>query len=407
MKADLGRECFISYAGEIGVIVGTIKHDAVSLKTWMVDHPEKVELLLAPGAAYTRYEPLGVVAIIGSWNAPIITCLRPLVQAICAGNTCIVKPSEHSPVTSGVIKKLIDEHMDNDFFTCLQGGIDVASTINKLPVDLICFTGSTQVGKIIAKVAAERLTPCILELGGKCPLVIDHTVNIDFAASKVAYGKTVNSGQICIAPDYVFVHESKVKEFVEQIQVKLKQMYGEGKPEGSEWQGKMINDFHTERVEKLIKGAGGTLVCGGDVNKKIKHIEPTVILQPDLDSDLMKEEIFGPVLPVFTFKDIREVIKFINDRDKPLAVYFMGLSTSANSQLLCSQTSSGAYVANELIMHINSCAMGFGGIGMSGQGRHGGFTGFKCFSNEKSILLKNPTPPFLTKLMTPPYGPKM
>jgi len=240
---------------------------------------------------------------------------------------------------------------------------------------LICFTGSTQVGKIVAQSAAKNLTPCILELGGKCPLIVDYDAAMDFSAGKIAFGKTVNSGQVCIAPDYVFVHESRIKEFIESVQLKFKEMYGE-KPEGSELQGKMINEFHTERVGKLIETAGGMIVCGGKVNKSAKHIEPTVILQPSLDSQLMKEEIFGPVMPVFPFKDIREVIKFINARDKPLAIYYFGSPTNQNSAKLCKETSSGAYVTNEVITHINNHHMGFGGVGKSGIGRHGGFVGF-------------------------------
>ena len=184
-------------------------------------------------------------------------------------------------------------------------------------------------------------------------------------------------------------------------------MYGEGKPEGTEQQGKMINDFHTNRVKGLIDGAGGTLVCGGKVNKEVRHIEPTIILQPDLNSQLMKEEIFGPVMPVFPFKDIGEVIKFINDREKPLAIYYFGNSAGANSAAVCNQTSSGAFVCNEVITHISSNYLGFGGVGHSGNGRHGGYEGFKCFSNKKGILLKNPSPEKMTQLFLPPFGPKL
>ena len=183
-------------------------------------------------------------------------------------------------------------------------------------------------------------------------------------------------------------------------------MYGE-KPEGSEMQGKMINDFHTNRVKNLIDGAGGTLVCGGKVVREARHIEPTIILQPDLNSQLMKEEIFGPVMPIFPFKDIGEVIKFINEREKPLAIYYFGNSVGQNSQDICNQTSSGAYVCNEVITHINSNYMGFGGVGHSGTGRHGGYEGFKCFSNKKGILLKNPAPKAITDVLLPPISPKV
>lgn len=304
------------------------------------------------------------------------------------------------------MKKFIEKYCDNDAVVCVEGAVDVAVAVNNLNLDLICFTGSTQVGKIVAQTAAKNLTPCILELGGKCPLIVDHSAAMDFSTGKIAFGKTVNSGQICIAPDYVFVHESRIKEFVEGIQVKFKQMYGE-KPEGSEFQGKMINDFHTERVKKLIDTAGGKIVCGGNMNKEARHIEPTVILQPNLDSPLMKEEIFGPVMPIFPFKDIREVVKFINARDKPLAIYYFGNPGSANCTELHCDTSSGAFVTNEIITHINSHSLGFGGVGASGYGRHGGYEGFKNFSNRKSLLIKGPAPAAVANMLLPPYSDRM
>lgn len=304
------------------------------------------------------------------------------------------------------MKKFVEKYCDSKAVVCIEGAVDVAVALNNLNLDLICFTGSTQVGKIIAQTAAKNLTPCILELGGKCPLIVDHTAAMDFSASKIAFGKTINSGQICIAPDYIFVHESRVKEFVEAVQVKFKQMYGE-KPEGSEFQGKMITDFHVDRVKKLIDTAGGKIVCGGNVNKEVKHIEPTIILQPSLDSPLMKEEIFGPVMPIFPYKDIREVVKFINARDKPLAIYYFGQPDSYNATMLHSETSSGAFVTNEVITHINSHSLGFGGVGASGYGRHGGYEGYKNFSNRKSLLIKGPAPAMVAGMLVPPYSPRI
>lgn len=406
MHSDLGRDMFLNYIAEVAFLEASTKHDARHLKEWMKQQKEEIELMLCPGAAYTKYEPLGVVGVFGSWNAPFVTTLKPLIQAITAGNCVIIKPSEHSPKSSAVMKKFTETYLDKDYIVCIEGAVDVAVAINQLPLDLICFTGSTMVGKLIAQTAAKNLTPCILELGGKCPLIVDHNAQMDFSSAKIAFGKTINSGQICIAPDYVFVHESRIKEFIESVQLRFKEMYGE-KPDGSELQGKMINDFHTDRVAKLIDGAGGTLICGGKVNKKVRHIEPTIILEPDLNSQLMREEIFGPVLPVFPFKDIGQVIKFINDRDKPLAVYYFGNANGDNAADVCNKTSSGAFVCNEVITHINSNYMGFGGVGMSGTGRHGGYDGFKCFSNKKGILLKNPAPESMTKLLMPPFGPKM
>jgi len=204
----------------------------------------------------------------------------------------------------------------------------------------------------------------------------------------------------------VFVHETMLKDFVKQVEIRWKQMYGE-KPTGDENMGKMVNDFHTNRVAQLLETAGGTVICGGKVNREAKYIEPTIILQPDLESKMMKEEIFGPVMPVFPFKTINEVIKFINERDKPLAVYYFGQAGSVNSRRLCAETSSGAFVMNEVIGHIYSHTMGFGGVGKSGYGRHGGFEGFKNFSNRKGILYKAPAPKAINEATLPPFSNKM
>ena len=353
MRKDLGRDLFLSFMTEFVMLESAIKHDGRSLESWMKDHPVTIELAQAPATVFTRYEPLGVVGVFGAWNAPLATTMRPVIQAITAGNCVIVKPSEHSPHCSAAMKKLIDTYLDSDWVIVIEGGVDIAKELNQMPLDLICFTGSTQVGKMIAQTAAKNLTPCILEMGGKCPLIVDFNCDVEFATTKAAFGKTFNSGQICIAPDYVFVHETKVKQFIEQIQSKFKEMYGE-KPEGCELQGKIINDIHTDRIENLIKTAGGTIICGGKVNKEVRHIEPTVIFEPDLNSQIMKEEIFGPVMPVLPFKDIRDVIKFINEREKPLAVYYFGKSNGLNAQVLASETSSGAFVTNELINYIAS-----------------------------------------------------
>ena len=222
MHADLGRDMFWNYLAEVSFLETSAKHDARHLKEWMAQTKEEIELALCPGAAYTKYEPLGVVAVFGSWNAPFVTTLKPVIQAITAGNCCIVKPSEHSAKSSAAIKKFCDTYLDPEFVITIEGGVDVAVAVNQLPLDLICFTGSTQVGKLIAQTAAKNLTPCILELGGKCPMIVDYNAQIEFTSSKAAFGKCFNSGQICIAPDYIFVHESKVKEFIEEVQVKFK-----------------------------------------------------------------------------------------------------------------------------------------------------------------------------------------
>ena len=403
VEKDLGRNEFQTWLMEVGLNIATAKHTIKNLKSWMKDEKLNSELLFAPCSTVVRYEPLGVAAIFGSWNFPISTTLKPLIDAIAAGNCCLLKPSEISEHTMVATKKLVDAYMDNDAIKCCIGPIDVAIAVNKLPLDLICFTGSTRVGKIIAATAAQNLTPCILELGGKCPMVVDVSADMGHAVAKATVGKFTNSGQICIAPDYILVHEKRLKEFVEGVKVKIKEVFGE-KPDGSDDMGKMINSFHTERMERIIKTSGGKILCGGNVKKEIKYCEPTLILEPDKESELMKDEIFGPVLPIYPYRDVGQALKMINSHGKPLTVYYFGERGTITQRRLVEETSSGHFVANEVALHFFSQYLGFGGVGASGSGRHGGFEGFKNFSNRKGMTLKKPAPAAVNKYLAPPYS---
>lgn len=247
------------------------------------------------------------------------------------------------------MKKLIDNHLDPNGFACIEGGIDVASELNRQKVDVFCFTGSTFVGKIIAQTAAKNLIPCILELGGKCPAIVDKSADLDFATTRLADVKFANSGQTCIAPDYALIHKSKLEDFIIAYLAKIKRLYSED-PITSDNYARMINEFHTKRVEDLIKTSGGKIIHGGKVIVEEKFIEPTLILNPDKDSKLMQEEIFGPVLPIYTFTDIDEVENFIADREKPLSVYYFGDENGPNAIQLARRTSSGSFVANECMI---------------------------------------------------------
>eukprot|EP00354_Favella_ehrenbergii_P012098 CAMPEP_0170461102 /NCGR_PEP_ID=MMETSP0123-20130129/7153_1 /TAXON_ID=182087 /ORGANISM="Favella ehrenbergii, Strain Fehren 1" /LENGTH=465 /DNA_ID=CAMNT_0010726077 /DNA_START=291 /DNA_END=1688 /DNA_ORIENTATION=+ len=405
MRKDLGRDMFINYIMEIMLIEASLKHEFNHLSEWMKEHPEEVELLHTPGQCFSHYEPLGVVAVFGSWNAPLVTTLKPLMQAISAGNCVIVKPSEISSHSSTAIKKLTDKYLDKTTVVTIEGGVDVASAVNELPLDMICFTGSTQVGRIIAEKAAKNLTPCILELGGKCPLIIDHSAVDRFQQHEGGLRKDYKLRADLHRSRLRIRAREQAEGLREAVRAQIQKFYGE-KPEGSDLQGKMINEFHTKRVKGLIDSAGGTIICGGKVVEEARYVEPTIILKPDLESKLMKEEIFGPVMPVFPYKDINEVIRFINARDKPLAVYYFGNANSPSAKQVCMMTSSGAFVCNEVLTQINNHSMGFGGVGKSGYGRHGGYEGFKNFSNRKAIMIKSPLPSAVTNMMVPPYGSK-
>jgi len=259
--------------------------------------------MLAPAKTMVRYEPLGVVLIFGSWNYPYVVNLKPLCQAITSGNCAVIKPSEMSPASSTVIKKLVEKYLDRECYAVIEGGVEIASKICGYPWDLICFTGSTMKGKLVAEAAGKNLIPCILELGGKCPSVVDVTADINFAANKVAFGRFNNSGQTCLAPDYVIVHESIKDQFVDALQRQVRLMYG-NEEKGSPDMGKVITDWHCDRIKGLIETSKGKVVCGGKVNRSIKYVEPTIILNPEESSPVMQEEIFGPVIPIITFKNI-------------------------------------------------------------------------------------------------------
>jgi aldehyde dehydrogenase (NAD+) len=306
---------------------------------------ENVEAFMAPASQSIFYEPLGVVAIYGSWNVPLSVTIKPMITAISAGNCCFVKPSEMSPNTAVMIKKLIDTYLDTKAIACINGGPELGKKMNSQRFDLICFTGSTQVGKIVAVEAAKNLVPCILELGGKCPFIVDIDADINTAATKCMSAKTLNSGQVCIAPDYVLVHEKVLKKFVEKCQEKLKDFFGDPS-KLSPFQGMMVNKFHTERIQRVIATSGGKIVCGGKVNVEGRHVEPTIILEPSKDSELMREEIFGCVLPVFPFDNIKNAVNYINTKEKPLTVYYFG---HTNTTYVAQTTSSGHFVANEIL----------------------------------------------------------
>lgn len=291
------------------------------------------------------YEPLGVVAVYGAWNVPMSTTVKPLITAISAGNCCFVKPSEMSPCIAEMIKKLVDSYLDPKAIAVVNGGPELGKKMNTQRFDLICFTGSTQVGKIVAAEAGKNLVPCILELGGKCPFIVDSDADINTAATKCMMAKTLNSGQVCIAPDYVMVHEKVLKRFVEACQRKLKDFFDDPS-KLSAYQGMMVNKFHTERMKRVIATSGGKVVCGGQVNIEARHVEPTIILEPSKDSELMRDEIFGCVLPVFPFENIGAAVKYINTKEKPLTVYYFG---KANTQFVLKNTSSGHFVANEVL----------------------------------------------------------
>ncbi|CDW83562.1 aldehyde dehydrogenase [Stylonychia lemnae] len=403
VRKDLGREAFMTWFGELVIMLGEIDHTIQHLKKWMRDESLDTPMSLGPASTRIVYEPLGCVLIVGSWNFPLFTTIGPLISAIAAGNVAVIKPSELAPFSSNIIKKLIFRYLDTNAYAPVEGQVQVAIALTSKKFDLICYTGSSEKGKLVAASAAKNLIPCILELGGKSPCIVDQGCDIDYTVKKICFGRFVNFGQTCIAPDYALVHVSKIEAFNTKLKKEVASMWEEGK--NIKDMGKVINDFHHNRLCELLRNHGGNVSIGNSNAHEDRNLQPTVILSPDRESPVMKDEIFGPILPVYTYSNFDEVIKMINEGEKPLALYYFGSASSANYKRLEKETSSGALVSNEVLFQVANPDFPFGGVGYSGYGRTHGFAGFKAFSNAKSVFNKQVMTMYPYNQLYPPFTP--
>jgi aldehyde dehydrogenase (NAD+) len=399
MQADFGKPTVEAHATDIAFTVTEVKHIRKHVEDWAKPRKAKLRLKDMPGKGTVQPEPLGVALIIAPWNYPVQLLVAPMAAAIAAGNAIVAKPSELVPRTSAALAELLREHLDPDAIAVVEGGVDVSTRLLEQRFDHIFFTGSTAVGKVVAKAAAEHLTPTVLELGGKSPAIVAPDADISVTAHRIAWGKFLNAGQTCIAPDYILVDSVRKDELVDALVSTIGEFYGDD-PSTSEDLTQIVNERHVERIEKLLADHGGTVVCGGTVNHETRRLAPTVIVDPDPGSALMQEEIFGPVLPVIGVDDLTDAIDFVNGRDKPLALYVFS-SDDDQAQVVVDRTSSGGVCVNHTLFHITPPDLPFGGVGPSGQGRYHGKEGFLQFSNLKPVLAK-PTSPDIS-LMYPPY----
>ncbi|HKJ45388.1 MAG TPA: aldehyde dehydrogenase family protein [Balneolales bacterium] len=390
---------------EIFVVTAEIKHAIRHLKSWM--KPQKVEptMPMLTTKSYIIYEPKGISLIISPWNFPFNLSVGPLVSAIAAGNCVILKPSEISPNTSRFIAKMIDELFHEDEITVFEGGKGVAHQLLKKPFDHIFFTGSSAIGKIIMQEASNNLSTITLELGGKSPVIIDETANLKDAVEKITWGKFINAGQTCIAPDYLFIHHSRYDKFTRLINKKLNNYYGEtaeSKRENKDF-ARVINERHFDRLTDILEQSlkeGARIIAGGEFDKAEHYIAPTVISNVSLNTPLMKEEIFGPILPVLPYRTLDDVISIINSRPKPLALYIFS-KNKKHIRKIISQTSAGGSCINDVLVQFMHQNLPFGGSNYSGFGKSHGFFGFKEFSHQRAILRQSRFSPF--KLLYPPY----
>jgi len=382
VKADLNRPEFEAYF-EIAA-VAEINYALKNLTAWVKPRKIPTGVDQFPGNASVVPEPLGVVLIIGPWNYPFQLMISPLVGAIASGNCAILKPSELAPHTAQVVTELIESTFDPAYIAVVNGGVETSQILLQEKFDHIFFTGGTKIGKIIMQAAAEHLTPVTLELGGKSPCIVDHDINLATAAKRIVWGKFINAGQTCIAPDYLLVHRQIKPQLLEAMQNCLHEFYGEN-PSYSPDYARIINEHHWQRLTNLLQH--GHKVTGGETNQAEKYIAPTIITDVGWDDPIMADEIFGPILPVLEYENLQEAIALINQRPKPLALYLFS-QDKQKQELVLKSTSSGGVCINDTVMQVGVNNLPFGGVGDSGIGAYHGKASFDTFSHYKSILRK-------------------
>jgi aldehyde dehydrogenase (NAD+) len=399
LAEDLGRPSMEAYAADLGHCKAELRHIAKHMARWVRPTKASVPITAAPAKAWIRPEPLGVALIISPWNYPIQLLLEPMAAALAAGNCVLAKPSELAPACSAALARLLQRYVDPDAVVVVEGGVDETTALLAERWDHIFFTGSTAVGRVIAAAAATHLTPTVLELGGKSPTYVHASADLDIAARRIAWGKFLNAGQTCIAPDYVLADRSVRDALVDRLTATISDFYGDD-PKDSASFGRIVNGRHLARLRGLLDRGAGTIATGGEIDEAARFVAPTVTVDPATDSPIMQEEIFGPILPVLAVDGPEEAAAFITARPKPLALYVFAGDDAAIDAVV-DGTSSGGVCINQTLMHLLPPELPFGGVGDSGMGAYHGKAGFDVFSHHKSVLRKPQKPD--VKLLYPPY----
>ncbi len=381
---DFKKSRFEGYLTEIGLVLSELDLAISRIETWTKPQKVQASLLNFPSSDYIYKNPYGTVLIIAPWNYPFQLAIAPLIGAITAGNTAIIKPSELTPHTSALMAKIIAAVFTEEHVTVIEGGVETAQELLRHRWDYIFFTGSVKVGKIIAKSAAEFMTPITLELGGKTPCIIDETANIALAAKRIVWGKFLNAGQTCIAPDYILIKEKVKSDFIECAKKEIEKAYS-SVPKNSKDYPRIINTRNFERLANMLQNE--TVLFGGDIDAQDLYISPTLIENPSADSPVMKEEIFGPLLPIISYSSFEELQGVINNYEHPLTLYVFSKSKSFTKQTI-ETFSFGGGVINDTLVHYGNKKLPFGGVGESGIGNCHGKYGFDAFTHEKSIVKK-------------------
>jgi len=390
MYADFKKNATEVDGIEIFHVLAEIKHALDNLDTWSTRTKVDAPVTMLGTRSFIQYEPRGVCLIISPWNYPLSLCLGPLVSALAAGNAVVLKPSELTPHVSVVIKRMVDEIFEPAVVSAFEGGADISEQLLKLPFDHIFFTGSPAIGKVVMKAAAENLASITLELGGKSPAIVTENAILKDAAERIAFTKFVNNGQTCVAPDYVLIDEKIEERFTKELIAQTKKLFTEnsGSFEASEHYCRIVNEKHFLRLNELLRDAldqGARLAFGGKVDISTRFIHPTILTQVPLNARLMEEEIFGPILPVISYKNLEDAIGIVNTKPKALALYLFSNSHKIQNKIL-SETSSGGACINDCGIHFLHHNLPFGGVNNSGMGKSHGHFGFLAFSNEKAVL---------------------
>ncbi|MET0456378.1 MAG: aldehyde dehydrogenase family protein [Mycobacterium sp.] len=399
LEEDLGRKPFESWLADIASTAGEAADAAKNVGKWTKRKHRLLEKAQLPGRAWIEYEPFGVVLVIGAWNFPFALTLGPAVGAIAAGNAVVLKPSEVSPASSALMAELVPKYLDNDAIAVIEGDGSVSQELVAQGFDKLCFTGGTETGRRVYEAAAKHLTPVTLELGGKSPVIVAADADIAVAAKRIAWTKLFNSGQICIAPDYVLADASIRDQLVAKLGEAITRFEAGGsggKP--------IVNERHFDRLTAALAETRGTVVVGGGSDAANLEIEPTVVVDPAVDEPLMTDEIFGPILPIVTVQSLDEAIDFVNSRPKPLAAYLFTRAKNVRERVI-KEVPAGGMLVNHLLFQFSTSKLPFGGVGPSGMGAYHGKFGFEEFSHRKSVLTK-PTRPDLTAMIYPPYTEK-
>jgi len=393
---DLGRSAFEAWLGDIASTKAEAVFARKHFRKWMKPQRQSLPLAQMPGRAWVQYDPIGVVLVIGPWNYPFFLCMSPVVAAVAAGNGAVIKPSELAPATSELIARLVPQYLDPEAIRVVEGAADVTQDLLSQGFDHALFTGGTEIGRKIMAAAAPTLTPVTLELGGKSPVLVLPDADLDVTARRIAWTKLLNSGQTCIAPDYVLADRAIARELTEKIVATIAKFRADQTSASL----RIVNERQFDRLVSLLATTSGTVVTGGGSDRSTLSIDPTVIVDPAPDDPVMADEIFGPILPIITVGSTEEAVAFVNSRPKPLALYVFTASQDVGRDLVDRMPSGGA-VINHIAMHCLVPQLPFGGIGASGMGAYHGQWGFEALSHRRAVLSKPAKPD--PSLLYPPY----